>query len=91
MIRAQIYFVGKLKIRRRNSKLVGLRRFLENLVAARVFHLKSQLTVGGRRIVRPIERQRAHVNCLARLVDGLFGGEKNGNLVFEAHCLREFR
>ena len=36
-----------------------------------------------------LKRQRPNVNGLPRLVNWLFGGEKDRDLVFQAHGLRE--
>ena len=38
----------------------------------------------------PIERQRAYVDGLPRLINGLFSGQKYGDFVFEANRLSEF-
>jgi len=42
---------------------------LKTLFAARIFHLKINL-LGGRLIIGAIERERAHVEWSALLVDG---------------------
>ena len=91
MIGSQIHFIGQRKFGRRNSELVGLGRFLEDFVAARIFHFKGQFATGGCLMIGAIERQRPHVDGLAGLIDGFFGGEQNRDFVFQAHLLREFR
>ena len=91
VVRAQVDFIGKPELRRRDSELVALRQFLENFVAARVLDLKSEFAIGHRFVIGAIQRQRAHMNRLPRLIDGLLGGEQDGDLVFHPHGLGEFR
>ena len=57
--------------------------FLEDFVAARVFHLEGELAVGVGFVIGAVEREGADVDGLAGLVDGLLGGEKNGGFVLE--------
>ena len=87
MVRAQIDLIGQSKFGRGNSELIGLGRFLEYLVAARILEFESQLVFGRRLVVGAKERQRAHMDRLARLVDWLFGRKKNGNFVIQPHRL----
>ena len=85
MVRAQVDFIGQSKFGRGNSERVGLGRFLEDLVAARILKFESELVFGRRLVVGAVERQRAHMDRLARLVDWLFSSKKNGDLVFQPH------
>ena len=82
VVSAQVHFIGQREFCRSNSKLVGLRRFFEHLVAARIFHLKRQLPIGSRFVIGAVQRQRPHVYGLAWLIDGFFRREQDGNLVF---------
>ena len=91
VVSAQVHLRSEAEFRRGNSELVGLGGLFENLVPAGVFHLKGQRAVAGRLMVGAVQRQGAHVDGLTRLVEGLFGGNQNGNLVFQPHRLGEFR
>ena len=77
MIRAQIDFVGQREFSGRDAEAIGLRGFLEHLVAARILQFKCQRTVGAGLVIRPVERERPRVNRLARLVYRLLSRKQN--------------
>jgi hypothetical protein len=90
MIGSEVDLIGEGELGRGNAKLVRLGALAEDLVAARVFHFKGQLAIGCRVARGAVHRQCADVDGLARLIDGLFCGEKDGGLVFELDGLRVF-
>ena len=90
MIGAEIDLVGQGELGGGDAELVRLGGSLEDLVAARVFDLKGEFAVGGGLVVSAVERERADVDGLAGLVDGLLRGEEDGGLVLELDGLRVF-
>ncbi len=62
----------------------------EDLVAARVFHLEGKVAVRIRPMTGTIERERAHMDRLAGLVDRFLGGEHNQCRILELDGLRVF-
>ncbi len=89
VIGAKIDLVGQREFGGRDAEAVGLRGFLEHLIAARILQLKCQRTVGAGLVIRPVKRERPRVNRLARLVYRLLSGEQNGRRLFEPHRFGE--
>src|SRR6202044_2396944 len=63
---------------------------LEDLVAAGVFELEGELAIGVGPGLCAVERERANVDGLSGLVDGLLGGQEDRCLVVELDVLGEF-
>ena len=81
VVRPQIDLVGQREFRGSDAEFVGLGGLAEDLVGARIFNLKGQRTVAIGFEVGAVQRQGAHMDRLARLIDGLFGGKQNLRLL----------
>src|SRR5262249_53591928 len=87
VIRAKVDFVGKLKIARRDAKLVGASALLENFVALSVFDFERYRLIGGRRARRVVKRKRSKMHRLSRLIKRFVGRQKNLRPSFELNRL----
>ena len=81
MVSAEVDLVGEGELGGGDAELVGFGGFLEYLVAAGVFHLEGEFAAGDGLVIGAVERQGANVDGLARLVDRLLRGEKNGGCI----------
>ena len=90
VIRAEVHLVGQREFRGGNSELAGLRRMFEHLITAGIFYLKNKLAAGGGFMTRAVERQRAHMDCLPRLIDRLLRGEQDRGRIIKADLLGDF-
>src|ERR1700744_3672565 len=60
----------------------------EQRVSTGVFDLEGQLVVAGGLMTCPIEGERAHMDGLTWLINGLFGRQQNGGFLFQLDVLR---
>ena len=78
MVSPQIDFVGESWTPAgRDAIGIGLRDFPKDFVTAGVFNLETQISGGGL-VTGTVERKRADMNGLARLVYRLFSGQEDG-------------
>ena len=75
MIRAQVDLVGQPEFRRRNPPLIGPNRLFEDLIAARILHLKGQVARGSGLMIGTVQSQRSNMNGLARLINRFLRGQ----------------
>ncbi len=89
MVGAEVDLVSQRKLGGSDAKFVGCSGFLEDLVAAGVFEFEGKLAVSFGLVIGSIECESTNVDGLTWLVDGLFGREEDGCLVFKLDSLRE--
>ena len=87
----QVDLIGQPEVRRCHAISAGLCDLLEDFVAARILGFQRDLARRGGRVIGAVQRERAHVDGLPGLVDGLFGGEQDLRFRLQFHGLGRSR